>query len=107
MSEQHHARRGLFSRLLPHAGREPAEIPAPSGVEPCMGCGEETAVGSIFFSDRRSVTTAAGSRVLLCSECQTKAHHARKGEPLTDEDLRTIAGNGTMIVVGFLTGGGH
>jgi pyruvate/2-oxoacid:ferredoxin oxidoreductase beta subunit len=82
-----------------------AETPIATVEEACMGCGQETAVGSIFFSDRREVQIANGTRVYLCSECQSKAHLARKGQPLTDDDLRTIAGNGAMIGVGFLGGG--
>ena len=96
--------RHLFSRLL---RRRTADIPASTAEEPCAGCGEETAVGSIFFSDRRSTSPDAGPRVFLCSECQAKAHHARMGKPLTDDDIRTIANNGMMIGAGFLTSGGH
>ena len=99
MADRHH-----FSHLL---HRETAEIPPSTAEEPCAGCGEETAVGSIFFSDRRSTSSGDGPRVYLCSECQAKAHHARKGEPLTDEDLRTIAKNGTVVGISFLTSGGH
>jgi hypothetical protein len=33
------------------------------------------------------------------------AHRARKGQPLTDDELRTIAKNGLVIGAGFL--GGH
>jgi hypothetical protein len=70
-----------------------------------MGCGQETAAGSVFFSDRREIAISGGTRAFMCSECQERAHLARKGEPLTDEDLRTIAKNGGMIGAGFL--GGH
>ena len=78
----------------------------PSAVEePCVGCGQETAAGSVFFSDRRDIARSDGARVYLCSECQSKAHRARKGEPLSDEDLQIIANNGMMIGVGFLGGG--
>ena len=34
------------------------------------------------------------------------AHRARKGQPLTDEEVRTIAKNGLVIGAGFLGGGG-
>ena len=78
----------------------------PSTVEePCVGCGQETVAGSFFFSDRRDIDRSDGGRVYLCSECQSKAHRARKGEPLSDEDLQIIANNGMMIGVGFLGGG--
>jgi len=83
-----------------------AETPISTADQPCMGCGQETAAGSIFFSDRREVDVADGKRVFLCSECQSKAHLARKGQPLTDNDLRRIAGNGVMIAHGFFGGSG-
>jgi len=81
-------------------------MPASNAQEPCVGCGEETAVGSVFFSDRRAIDRSDGVRVFLCSECQAAAHHARKGEPLSEEDLQIIAGNGLMIGAGLLGGGG-
>jgi hypothetical protein len=40
--------------------------------EPCVGCGEETAIGSIFFSDRREGRTPHGRPAFLCSECQKR-----------------------------------
>jgi hypothetical protein len=47
--------------------------------EPCLVCGEETAVGSVFFSDRRDATLPDGTRGYLCSECirqiRTHGHH--------------------------------
>ena len=89
--------------LLSMLRRRAAAVPASAAEEPCAGCGEETAVGSVFFSDRRQ--TGSGPRVFLCSECQGKAHRERKGLPLGDADLRIIAGNGMMIGAGFLSGG--
>lgn len=38
-------------------------------LEPCLICGEETAVGSVFFSDRREAVLPDGTRGFLCSEC--------------------------------------
>jgi hypothetical protein len=38
-------------------------------VEPCLSCGEETAVGSYFFSDRHRVDLEAGAKGYLCAEC--------------------------------------
>ncbi len=83
-----------------------AEMVGRNVEEPCRVCGEETAVGSVFYSDRREIEASDGTRVYLCSECQALAHRARKGRPLSAEDLRTIADNGMMIGVGFLGGGG-
>jgi hypothetical protein len=101
----HDSRNSFVSRLL-GVGRRRTEPPVSNAEEPCVGCGEETAVGSFFFSDRRDISRSDGARVFLCSDCQARAHRARKGEALTDADLRTIADNGMMIGAGFLGGGG-
>jgi hypothetical protein len=104
LGKRHVSIGSLVSSLRRRDG-ETAEIPISSAEEPCLGCGQETAVGSVFFSDRREITIPDGTRAFLCSECQATAHLARKGQPLTDEDLRTIAKNGSVIGAGFL--GGH
>jgi len=104
--DKRHDSLGSHFSAHPRGDGSTAETPAPTVEEPCTGCGQETAIGSVFFSDRREVAVADGTRVFLCSECQSKAHLARKGQPLTDDDLRTLAGNGGMIGVGFLGGGG-
>jgi hypothetical protein len=106
MVEQRPDAGGRLVRGLRHAlgGESPAPIP-PNAKEPCAGCGEETAAGSAFFSDRRQATRTDGARTFLCSDCLRRAHAARKGEPLTDADLRVIADNGLMVGVGFLGGG--
>ena len=97
--------RSLISRLRRSDGT-PAEIPTSSAEEPCLACGQETAIGSMFFSDRRETDISDGTRVYMCSDCQAMAHRARKGQPLSDEELRTMAKNGFMIGAGFASGGG-
>ena len=49
--------------------------------EPCLVCGEETAIGSVFFSDRRDAELPDGKRGYLCSECirQMRAHGHHEG----------------------------
>lgn len=50
----HSIRSGVVRPLSPTtAGHEPP-------TEPCASCGEETAVGSVFFSDRHAVELADG-----------------------------------------------
>ena len=86
-------------------GREGANGVVPIAKEPCAGCGEECAAGSAFYSDRRETNRSDGERTYLCSDCLGRAHAARKGKPLTDADLRTIADNGLMVGVGLLGSG--
>lgn len=103
--DRHDSHQSLISRLRRGDGT-PAEIPTSSAEEPCLACGQETAIGSMFFSDRRETAISDGTRVYMCSDCQAMAHRARKGQPLTDEELRTIAKNGFMVGAGFVSGGG-
>jgi hypothetical protein len=48
------------------AGLENADSPK---VEPCLSCGEETAVGSVFFSDRYEGVGPDGKEFFVCAEC--------------------------------------
>jgi hypothetical protein len=83
-------------------GDAPREAKPSTAREPCVQCDEETAVGSVFFSDRLVVERTEGGRAFLCSACYTRARAAKMGEPLNEADLRRIADNGLMIGVGLL-----
>jgi hypothetical protein len=95
MSDQqgHNARQESGSLLGEGGVRQTVDLAPASATEPCLGCGEETAPGSVFYSDRREIDRDDGMRVFLCSDCRSA-------------DLRTIANNGMMIGAGFFTGGG-
>jgi hypothetical protein len=45
--------------------------------EPCLECGEETAVGSYFFSDRHNVELPNGARGYVCSDCINRIRSAK------------------------------
>jgi hypothetical protein len=60
-------------------------------VEPCLGCGEETAVGSIFYSDRRDAELPDGTRVYLCSECVKRIRATGHHEGLSDERMAEVS----------------
>jgi hypothetical protein len=70
-------------------------------LEPCLTCGEETAVGSVFFSDRSTIDLGDGQLAFLCSLCGSRIRASRKGEPLTDEEVRNLVRNGTSIALGW------
>jgi CRISPR/Cas system-associated protein Cas10 (large subunit of type III CRISPR-Cas system) len=55
--------------------------------EPCVSCGEETAIGSVFFSDRREATAPDGSRYFVCSECLKRVTNREQLVDLDDPDL--------------------
>ena len=59
--------------------------------EPCLGCGEETAVGSVFFSDRKVVEDPDGRRAYLCSLCVSRIRAAWHHESLNSlQDLSNL-----------------
>jgi len=53
--------------------------------EPCLSCGEETAVGSVFFSDRSAAKLPDGTRGYLCSECVRRIRAAGHIQVTGDE----------------------
>lgn len=75
--------------------------------EPCAVCGEETAVGSMFFSDRHAVEKTDGTRAYLCGPCNARVRSAgkgKKGKPLTDEELRSLVENGSLAAIAWSGG---
>ena len=68
--------------------------------EPCVSCGEETAVGSVFYSDRFAVHDEADEPAWLCSLCLSKLR-AVKGNRLTKEQVRNFIQNGTMAGIAW------
>ena len=89
----------ICARDLSPVGPTSADRKPPS--EPCLRCGEETAVGSVFFSDRSTIDLGAGQLAFLCSLCDSRLRASRKGQPLTDEQVRNLVKNGTAIALGW------
>ena len=65
--------------------------------EPCEVCGEETAAGSVFFSDRRVVQHADGSTAFVCTLCDQQIAAAHHGQSLDDEQLRRLLDQGLGV----------
>jgi hypothetical protein len=55
--------------------------------EPCLSCGEETAIGSIYFSDRHEATGPDGQKVFLCSDCLARWRSRATGESMSDRHV--------------------
>ena len=72
--------------------------------EPCASCGEETATGSIFYSDRRAIDTADEPTAFLCTICNSRLRVSRKGAAMTDNEVRSMIANGSAA--GIAWGGG-
>jgi hypothetical protein len=73
--------------------------------EPCLVCGEETAVGSVFYSDRWTVSRADGSTSHLCSLCGARVGPSANGKRLTDDELRSLVANGSVAAVTWVDRG--
>lgn len=55
--------------------------------EPCVSCGEETAIGSVFFSDRHEGAMPEGGRFFVCSECRKHIRAQAGGVDMSDPDV--------------------
>jgi hypothetical protein len=73
--------------------------------EVCESCGEETAVGSPLYAERRVVTDVAGRRTYICSPCTGRIVASRRPEPLSDEDRRALESGAAAF--GSFAPGGH
>jgi hypothetical protein len=74
---------------------------------PCAVCGEETAIGSAFYSDRHTIQHADGRRTYLCTLCHERVRSFWPGKRLTDDDLREIDSNGVLAIYTTITGPGR
>ena len=73
---------------------------APGGVasrEPCLACGEETAAGSVFYSDRRTIERRNESPTYLCVLCDARLRATRRGRQLTDDEVHTLVQSGSLL----------
>ena len=101
--DQH--RQSVISRvsgLLRRAGqigRQQTMAPSAPVREPCVTCGEETAVGSVFFSDRLAVSRPRGADAFLCRLCDERIRPSRKGPRMTDEEVADFIRNGTAAFI--------
>ena len=73
--------------------------------QPCVSCGEETAVGSIFFSDRRTIHLADDGHAFLCTLCDQRLAASRKGHRLTDDQTRRLIVGGSLAMIAAVPGG--
>jgi hypothetical protein len=83
----------IVGRTRQALGHEPAPAAHPA-LEPCAGCGEETATGSVFFSDRSLVNRSDRSTAYLCTLCDSRIRASRRGHRLSDEEVRKVVENG-------------
>jgi hypothetical protein len=76
----------------------------PATTEPCVVCGEETAIGSSLYSDRRVVDQPDGARIHLCTLCLGRVADGHRGKRRTDEQIRNLVENGSMAAISWSRG---
>jgi hypothetical protein len=67
--------------------------------EACAGCGEETGIGSAFYSDRRQIDLKDGSHAFICTDCDQRIAASRRGQPMTEDELRQAIKMGSIAMI--------
>jgi len=101
MVEQLHSladRVSALAREVGQIGRRHA-APAASVQQPCASCGEETAVGSIFFSDRLRIPRHGRADAFLCGLCDAQLRASHKRVQWTDEDVAAFTRNSSAAAI--------
>lgn len=73
--------------------------------EACACCGEETAIGSGFYSDRRQINRKDGSPAFICTLCDQRFAASRSGRRMSDEELRGAIETGSLAMISGNTAG--
>lgn len=94
----HAGRWSDLARKVGQIGRRHA-APAASVQEPCASCGEETAVGSVCFSDRLKIPRHGRADAFLCGLCDAQIRASHKGTRMTDEDVAAFTRNASAAAI--------
>ncbi len=73
-----------------------------TATEPCVRCGEETALGSVFFSDRRTFERKKKGPAYLCSLCDAAILAARRSRRRTEDEVRRLEEMGSMPEISWV-----
>jgi hypothetical protein len=77
--------------------------PTISGLEPCASCGEDTAVGSIFFSDRLTIPRDGLPDAHLCVLCFARIRAKHKPQRWTDEEVAAFVRNASAADITWMS----
>ena len=88
----------LQAREVGQIGRRHA-APAALVQEPCASCGEETAVGSIFFADRVTIPRDGRADVFVCGLCDAQIRASHKHPRMTPEDVAAFTRNASAAAI--------
>lgn len=73
--------------------------------ESCVSCGEDTAAGTQFYSDRRVLDADGATPRYLCSVCAEAVAHGRKNVPMTEKEREALHEGASAF--GVFAPGGH
>ena len=73
--------------------------------EACAGCGEETAIGSAFYSDRRQIDLKDGGHAFICPGCDQRIAASRRGSRMSEDELRQAIKMGSIAMIAAWPGG--
>jgi hypothetical protein len=73
--------------------------------ESCVSCGEETAAGTLFYSDRQVLDADGPAPRYLCSLCAQSVAHGRKNVPMTEKERHALHEGASGF--GVFVPGGH
>ena len=65
--------------------------------EPCASCAEETAVGSVLFSDRLKIHESPD--VFVCVLCETRIRASGKPLQLTAKEVASLTRNASAMAI--------
>jgi len=72
--------------------------------ESCVSCGEDTAAGSLFYSDRRVLDPSDPSPRYMCSLCAQAVAHGRH-VPMSEKERHALLEGASAF--GVFAPGGH
>ena len=103
MVEHLHSLAGRVSNLARQVGQigRRQVAPAASVQEPCISCGEETAVGSVFFSDRLRIPRDGRPDAFVCGLCDARIRGSHKPTRMTDEDVAALTRNASAAAITY------
>ena len=68
-----------------------------NATEPCVVCGNETAVGGPSFFDRHEVTTRAGTVAYLCASCAAEEAARHQRPKLSPEEVTRFVNDASLM----------
>lgn len=69
-------------------------------IEQCIGCGDNTALGSALYSGRQQLVDSGGKSTFLCDGCE-KRLRKRRGRALDEDEAQRLGRDASLFGVWF------